>query len=104
MPLSSCPDCTSTPSLSAWEMLVERRIRAARAAVHFDNLGGSGWPLRLCENPYMARGEDMQRAWPQVAHLTKRIVAFNMVAPLLQFQLPFLKLQRELQRCGVTGQ
>ena len=52
----------------------------------------------------MARGEDMQRAWPQVAHLTKRIVAFNMVAPLLQFQLPFLKLQRELQRCGVTGQ
>lgn len=102
MPLSSCPDCTGTPSLSALETLVERRIRAAGEAGHFDNLGGSGWPLRLCENPYVARGEDMQRAWHQVAHLDKRIAAFNMVAPLLQFQLPSLNLQRELQGCGVT--
>ena len=140
MPLLNCPDCTDTPSLSAWDTLVERRIRAACEAGQFDNLGGSGRSLRLRDNPYVApSGEvlagvlkeanlrsawieesqeiravisrfreklrvtkDMQRAWHQVAHLKKKIAAFNVVALLLQFQLPLLNLQRELQRCGVT--
>jgi hypothetical protein len=102
MPRSSCPDRTGIPSLSACEMLVGRRIRAACEAGHFDNLGGSGRSLRLCENLYVASGEDTHRVWHQIAHLNKRIAAFNMVAPLLQLQLPFLNVRRELQHCGVT--
>ncbi|HJO33433.1 MAG: DUF1992 domain-containing protein [Anaerolineales bacterium] len=139
MPLSNCPDRPQSPALSAWETLVERRIRAAREAGQFDNLGGSGQPLQLRENPYAEPGwqvlsgvlaeanlrpawveesqeiraevlrfrerlrvtKDKQRVQQQVVRLNNMIAAFNLVVPLLHFQLPGLNLRRELRRCGV---
>ena len=48
-----------------------------------------------------AHAKDARRARQCVECLNKRITAFNLVAPLLQLQLPFLNVEREMQRCRV---
>jgi len=45
--------------------------------------------------------KDKQRVQQQVVRLNNMIAAFNLVVPLLHFQLPGLNLRRELRRCGV---
>ena len=117
--LSNCPDRSNTASLSAWESLAEWRIPAAREAGHFENLGGCGQPLQLCDDPYREPGgpvlsgvvevvnlcvtKHMKWALIRVARINKRIVTFNGVAPLLQLQLSSLNLRREMQRTGTIS-
>lgn len=119
MLLSNCPDRSDMASLSSWVSLAERRIRAAREAGQVENLGGCGQPLQLRDDSYWEPGwqvsssmvevanlcvtKHTQWALQRVARINKIIAAFNGVAPVLQLQLPFLKLQREMQRSGTIS-
>ena len=51
---------------------------------------------RFRDHPFVTK--DKQTIRYQVDALNKRIATLNLVVPLLQFQVPYLKLRREMQR------